>query len=107
MEESADDNSKSDENGEEFSKRVEKHCGNGRNRLLRAISPFPTVFSKVWYSRHVKTRAWFGKGLCHIIESAQLILYQTIPSFQNLEEKAFRKIAEVHLSIIHSPVLEI
>ena len=39
-----------------------KHCGKRRNCSLRAISPFPTVFSKDLYSRHVKTRACLGKG---------------------------------------------
>ena len=32
-----------------------------RNPLLRAISPFPTVFSKDFNCRHVKTRASLGK----------------------------------------------
>ena len=41
---------------------VRKHCGKRRNCSLRAISPFPTVFSKDLYCRHVKTRAFFGKG---------------------------------------------
>ena len=39
-----------------------KHCGKRRNCLLRAISPFPTVFSKDFSCRHVKTRAYLGKG---------------------------------------------
>ena len=39
-----------------------KH-GKWRNCSLRAISPFPTVFSKDLYCRHVKTRACLGKGL--------------------------------------------
>ena len=30
-----------------------KHCGKRRNCSLRAISPFPTVFSKDLYCRHV------------------------------------------------------
>ena len=38
------------------------HCGKRRNCLLRAISPFPTVFSKDLYCRHVKTMACLGKG---------------------------------------------
>ena len=46
----ADDNLKFDENGRKFSKWVQ------------AISPFPTVFSKDLYCRHVKTRACLGKG---------------------------------------------
>ena len=39
-----------------------KHCGKRRNCSLRAISPFPTVFSKDLCCRHVKTRACLGKG---------------------------------------------
>ena len=39
-----------------------KHCGKRRNCSLRAISPFPSVFSKDLYCRRVKTRACFGKG---------------------------------------------
>ena len=39
-----------------------KHSGKRRNCSLRAISPFPTVFSKHLCCRHVKTRACLGKG---------------------------------------------
>ena len=39
-----------------------KHCGKRRNCLLQAISPFPTVFFKDLYCRHVETRACLGKG---------------------------------------------
>ena len=39
-----------------------KHCGKRRNCSLWAISPFPTLFSKDFYCRHVKTRACLGKG---------------------------------------------
>ena len=38
-----------------------KHCGKERNSSLRAISPFPTVFSKHLYCRQVKTMACLGK----------------------------------------------
>ena len=34
----------------------------GRNCTLREISPFPTVFLKAFYCRHVKTRICLGKG---------------------------------------------
>ena len=40
---------------------VRKHYGKRRNCSLRAISPFPTVFSKDLYCRHIKTRACLGK----------------------------------------------
>ena len=40
-----------------------KHRGKRRKCLLQAISPFPTVFSKDLYCRHVKNQGLFGKGL--------------------------------------------
>ena len=52
---------KFDENGKKFSKQAE-NTGKKRNCSLRAISPFPTVFSKGFYCRHVKARACLGKG---------------------------------------------
>ena len=54
LKEFADDNSEFDENGRKFSKWVE-NTGKRRNCLLRAISPFPAVFSKHLYCRQVKT----------------------------------------------------
>ena len=38
-----------------------KHCEKRRNCLLQAISPFPMVFSKEFFCKHVKTRFFFGK----------------------------------------------
>ena len=61
MTEVADDNFKFDET-DKVLQRGRKHCGKKRNCLLRAISLFPTVFSKDLYCRHVKTRACLGKG---------------------------------------------
>ena len=58
----ADDNFKCDESGKKCSEMGRKNCGKRRNCSLRAISPFPTVFSKDLYCRHVKTRACLGKG---------------------------------------------
>ena len=40
-----------------------KHYGKRRNCSLRAISPFPIVFSKDLYCRHIKPRACMGKSL--------------------------------------------
>ena len=60
-----------DENDIKFSKRVENTVGKGeiahkswkrRNCLLRAISPFSTVFSKDYYCRHIKTKACLEEG---------------------------------------------
>ena len=56
-----DNNFISDRNGRKFSIVIE-NSGKRRNCLLRAISPFPTVFSKHLYCRQVKTRACLGKG---------------------------------------------
>ena len=39
-----------------------KHCGKRRNCSLRAISPFPTVFSKGLFPRGVKRRHCVGMG---------------------------------------------
>ena len=39
-----------------------KHCGKRRNCLLRAISPFPTVFSKGLFPRGVKRCHCVGMG---------------------------------------------
>ena len=62
LKELADDNFKFDENGRKSIQMGGKHCGKRRNCSLRAISPFPTMFSKVLYCRHVKTKACLGKG---------------------------------------------
>ena len=40
-----------------------KHCGKRRNCSLRAISPFPTVFSKGLFPRGVKRCHCVGMGL--------------------------------------------
>ena len=74
-----------------------KRCGKRRNCSLWAISPFPSVFSKDLYCRHVKTRACLGKGLtCFIVHlhlhscrltyirdlwKRILTLSQTVPGF--------------------------
>ena len=57
----ADDNFKFDENGEKDLQMGRKHSGKRRNCSSRAISPFPAVFSKDLYCRHVKTRACLGR----------------------------------------------
>ena len=53
----ADDDFEFAGNGGKLTKRDRKHCGKRRNCLLGAFFPFPTVFSKDLYFRHVKTRA--------------------------------------------------
>ena len=44
-----------------------------KNCSLRAISPFPTVFSEDLYSRRVKTRACLGKGLSYMHDSSRTL----------------------------------
>ena len=39
-----------------FSKKIENTVGNGEIACLRAISYFPTVFSKDLYCRYIKSR---------------------------------------------------
>ena len=43
-----------------------KHCGKKRNCLLRAISPFPTVFFKRLVLQTRKKQGLFGKGLMYL-----------------------------------------
>ena len=62
LEDFADDNFKFDENGRQFSKWVENTAGKGEIARYEQFCPFPTVFSKDFYCRHVKTRACLGKG---------------------------------------------
>ena len=60
--------------------KVRKHCGKRRNCLLRAISPFPTVFADV------KSRACLGKG------EKQVFLYvvcQTLNALNFKRSKIF------------------
>ena len=52
---------------EQVPQKGRKHCGKRKNCLLRAISPFPTVFSKDMHCRHVTTRACLGKGYSEIL----------------------------------------
>ena len=56
LEEFADNSFKFDENGRKFFTWVENTAGKGE------IAPFPTVFSKDFNCRPVKTRACLGKG---------------------------------------------
>ena len=68
LKEFADDNFKFDENSKKLSKWGENTVGQGeinryeQNCLLRAISPFPTVFSKGWFLRGVKRCHCVGMG---------------------------------------------
>ena len=56
LKELTDDNFKFVETGRKFSKRIENNVGKGE------IAPSPTVFSKDFYCRQVKTRACWGKS---------------------------------------------
>ena len=50
-----------------------KHSGKRRNYSLRAISPFPMVFSKDLPCRRVKTRACLGKGWKYFLHKNQIL----------------------------------
>ena len=63
MKEVADDNFSFDEYVGKFSEEVENIVGKGEFSSLRAISPFPAVFSKDLYRRQVNNQGLFGKGL--------------------------------------------
>ena len=62
LKELTDNNFELDENGRKFSKLVENTVGKGEIAHYELISPFPVVFSKDLYYRHVKIRACLGKG---------------------------------------------
>ena len=62
LKEFADDNFKFDENCRKLSKWVENTVGKRRNCSLRAISPFPIVFSKDLFPRGVKRCHCVGMG---------------------------------------------
>ena len=55
-------NFKLDENSKKVLQEGRKHCAKRRNCLLQAISPFPLVFKKDFYCRHVTNKACLGKG---------------------------------------------
>ena len=65
---------------------VRKHCGKRRNCSLRAISPFPTVFSKDLYCRHIKNQGLFGKGLnglLNVLSVLRRYVYYHLNPFPN------------------------
>ena len=62
IEEFADDNFIFDKNGRKLSKWVENTVGKRRNCSLRAISPFPTVFSKGLFPKGIKRCHCVGIG---------------------------------------------
>ena len=57
----AGDNSKFDENGRKFFKRVENTVGKGEIARYEQFLLFPQCFQDL-YCRHVKTRSCLGKG---------------------------------------------
>ena len=67
LKEFADGKINSDENGRKFYKRIENTVGEMRIRSLRAMSPFPTVFSNDLHCSYVKTRVCLAKGYLLIL----------------------------------------
>ena len=62
MKELEDDKFEFDENIRKFSKWEENTVGKGEIAHYEQFPPFPAVFSKELYGRHVKTRACFGRS---------------------------------------------
>ena len=62
--------------------------------MLRAISPFPTVFSKDFYCRHGKTRACLGKAF-NSLPNDIILDWSKLKAFAN--DKI--KIAEMMISL--------
>ena len=67
MTEFTDNTFKFDENRRKFSTQVENTVGKRRNCSLQAISPFPTVFSRLVLQTR-KNQGLFGKGLMTLRE---------------------------------------
>ena len=62
LKEFADDNFKFHKNERKLSKRVENTVGKAENWWLRAIFPFPTVFSRGLFPRGIKRCHCVGMG---------------------------------------------
>ena len=86
LKEFADDNFKFDENGRKLSKQVE-NTGKRRNCSFRAISPFPTVFSKGLFprgaSKGVIVWKWVNSASHWRSLDSSVTPYYTIPTFDN------------------------
>ena len=65
-EEFADNNFNFDKKWQKVLQKGRKHCGKRRNCSLRAISPFPTMFSKDSFLPSTKNKGLLGKGLMHV-----------------------------------------
>ena len=104
-------NFKFEENGRKFSKWVENTVGKGEIARYEHFFPFPTVFSKDFYSRHEKKKytACLGKGEEKVLltrifffshnvlnclkdKSHLLTLYLIIPGFKDSGKKSFENI---------------
>ena len=71
-----------------------KHCGKRRNCSLRAISPFPTVFSKGSFPRGVKRRHCVGMGFKLRYQSGEVVrVSYELPPFSMLVNRAKTDVA--------------
>ena len=59
----ADHNFQFDENSQKLSKKVENTVGGQEKLLIMSYSPFPMVFSKDLYCRHIKKRVCLRETL--------------------------------------------
>ena len=65
-----------------------KHCGKRRNCLLRAISPFPTVFLKGLFPKGVKRRHCVGMGQYVLILNHTILKKKALENTMGKEENA-------------------
>ena len=72
-----------------------KQCWKRRNSSLCAISPFPTVFSKDSYCKHVKNLGLFGKTLVYAndVDVYKVKMNQAITTVSNIQKANDRKLA--------------
>ena len=63
-----------------------KHCGKRRNCSLRAISPFPTVFSRDSYKQTRKNQGLFGKEL-NLFHTSRVLMTLKQRAFENMVVK--------------------
>ena len=70
-------------------KRVE-NTGKSKNCLLRAITPFPTVF-QLNCTANIKNRGLFGKGLSIFLQEHGLLMYPTLVKLTQFQVLTPRK----------------
>ena len=78
-----------------------KHCGKRRNCLLRAISPFPTVFSKGLIPRGIKRCHCVGMGYIMVTSLRAIRIREQLYYFCLVN-----KICELYLAVKDFVIME-